>query len=433
STEPGAENDAVFIWGGRNATQLFADGAILKKVDGSWTWQSLPPAPAELTARNKPTVVAGKNHVLVWGGEDLNGNPVSGWAFYNFRNNQWISQSTTSNAFSGNPPPAMTNAASGFITVLNKDRNEGAFLIIGGELADHSVSDKWYILIENSYGLSSTWTQANLKRAVARAGFQRAAHTGLLFVHSGISTPSGTPGNGNPADASGSAPELSGDVQAFMFYYDTSTSLFNLLNYQYKSYDSRPGALNAQLMIQSRPVPNTAISPAQLVELNVVCAYGGRTYREELPNINPPEGFGLRLTDSYFFSPIGKVGLCFQPNGSAAANSEIGSLKNYYLATPGAPAARRLARTSGIGISSGSMQGALFIWSGMSATSGEYLSDGAIFYSSGDKWAPVTRFEAPVPRNMHTAVMMVGQKRILIWGGHTAHGPTAEGAFYVVP
>ena len=95
STEPGAENDAVFIWGGRNATQLFADGAILKKVDGSWTWQSLPPAPAELTARNKPTVVAGKNHVLVWGGEDLNGNPVSGWAFYNFRNNQWISQSTT--------------------------------------------------------------------------------------------------------------------------------------------------------------------------------------------------------------------------------------------------------------------------------------------------------------------------------------------------
>ncbi len=433
STDPDAQRDAVLIWGGRNTNQVFSDGAILKKVGDAWTWQALPSPPAELTPRTKPNIVVGKNHVLIFGGEELNGQPATGWAFFNFRNNQWISQSTTGNSFGGTPPPAIKNAAGGYVKVTNTDRTEGAFLIVGGELSDQTISDKWYTLVEPSggFGTPRNWEQHTLKRAVSRAGYNQAALTSLFFIHSGLSTPSGAPGSSQP-DASGSAPELSGDIQAFAFSYKTATSTHEFHNYQFKSHDSRTGALNGQLMILSRPEAGEK-QWDEAIELHKICVYGGQTYTDELPNMSLPEGFGLRVGDAYFFAPIGRIGICFQPTGAVSSGTEIGYLKNYYLQMSGAPSARRLLRTSAVAVSSATYSGGLFFWSGLAVTGGEYLSDGAMYYSSHDKWVPISHFEAPAPRNMHSAVYMVGQKRILIWGGLTAQGPSAEGAFYVIP
>jgi hypothetical protein len=427
-------NDAVLIWGGRNREQLFNDGAILSKIGNQWTWEKLPEPPDELTPRTKPQLVVGKNHILFWGGEDLAGNAAPGWAFYNFRTKSWVTQSASSNLFSGTLPPTLKNASVAFVSQLNGQNIQGSFLVIGGEETNSDpqsrISNKLYMLLEDEMGLIKQWTQKQIQQPIARATFGKSAHRELVYLYSGITTPSGAATTSKP-DASGTAPELSGDVQTFGYYYDPTTQEYKLVNYLYRSTDSRTGALEAHAFLHTRPSSNTSPTLAELLESQVICVYGGQPYATVLPNVCVSEPFCRRLDDGYFFAPMGRLGLCFQPQGTVNRQTTVGYLKNYYLPMSSAPQARRLAPRSAVGISSLNQNSGLFFWSGLAG--GEFLSGGSIYYSSADKWIPITELEAPAPRQHHTTLYIEGHKRILIWGGLTAQGPTADGAFYVLP
>ncbi|MEN9825228.1 MAG: hypothetical protein RI953_973 [Pseudomonadota bacterium] len=441
-------NDAVFIWGGRNATQLFNDGAILKKNADGWVWQTLPPN--TLSPRSKPNIVVGRHHVFVFGGVDLSGNVVPGWAFYNFKTGNWIYESDFDSATKGTPPPSLKNAAVAFLQDINTSYTTGAFLVVGGEIPGQpnasTISDKYYFLVEGQNDLIKTWTQGTAKKAVSRATFSTGSHEGFFYVHSGITTPSGTATTTNP-DLSGDDFDLSGDLQVFAYYTkenDPATTTDNqptIVNNIYKSVNSRTGALRGHTFIATRSLPNSgAIN--DWMEAQLMCVFSGQKYTDEFPDVcqgliggKPKlyEPFCRRLFDSYLFAPVNRLGICFEPKGTAGTTNAEGYLTNFYLAMPGAPKERRLSSGASPSIKSNSMQSGLMIWSGMAPTGGEFLADGSIYFGGSDQWIPMAQFEAPPPRNDFSATFINHHKQILIWGGQTAAGISAQGAFHAMP
>lgn len=445
-----SSENGVFIWGGRNSNQLFNDGAILKLEGGNWTWVALSPSP--LSSRTQPKIIAGKNHVMIFGGFDLAGNSVSDWGFYDLRTNTWITEGDFDAATKGTPPVNLKNAAVGYTVDLALPNNNGAFFIVGGEVQGQptstAVSEFYYSILERNGDLERVWTRQTAPKAVSRTNYARGAHEGFLFVHSGITTPSGF---ADPPDysKSGSDFELSGDLQVFSFYTNEPNAPV-FITRLYKSNDSRTGALNGHSFVLLRQQPdNTILIPDStietkayaLIEKHAMCIYGAQKYSDQFPNsctgtldgkIKLHLPFCRRIYDSYLFAPVAKLGVCFNAK-PPPTELDPAYLSNFYLAISDAPAERRLEPQSAVSINSATMRGGVFYWSGISATGGEFLSDGKIYFSSDDRWVPITQFEAPSPRNNHSATYIKMHKRILIWGGQTATGITNSGAFYAIP
>lgn len=435
-------SDAVFIWGGRDSTQMFNNGAILKKVSGQWTWQVLPAAPSALTPRIRPKIIVGKNHVLVIGGEDLAGNAVSGWAFFSLTSNAWIDSTTfTSGGALTNAPPALKNSAVAYIDDL-ANRSNGAFYLAGGELngqpKETTISGFVYYLIELNGSLNKVWRRYSLPKAVSRATFSRGSDPGFLFLHSGITTPSGSSAD---YSLSGSEFEMSSDLQVLYFYISggylyPSTAI-------YSATDSRTGALNGHsfLFTQINP-PGSYASAEDFIKLQIMCVYGARKYTDEFPQacsgtidgqVREHTKFCRRMYDSYFLAPTARLGICYRPKPGDIENE--GSLENFYLSMQNSPSERILRPESSVKFNSANVNISnlnLFYWSGLSPTGGEYLSGGKIYYAKLDSWVPITDFEAPSPRVDHGSVFLGEYKRLLIWGGLTSSGPSSGGAFYAV-
>jgi hypothetical protein len=435
--------DATLIWGGRNNNQLFGDGAILKKDATGWIWETLPQSP--LSPRTRPNLAVGKNHIFVHGGEDLTGNPLAGWALLDLRTRTWISENEFNQQSAANPPAGLKKSSVAYVTDLNTKYANGMFVIVGGEKSDNqngvTVSDKYHALFELNGEIRKTWEVFTAKRATSRATSGVGAHPGLFYVHGGISTPSGTSAERN--DLSGTDFEISADLQVFAFFTnEANNNNLTLINNIYKAKNSRTGALGGHAVFMMRGLPTTP-TPAALIQAQFMCVYGGQKYSDELPSvcegttadgrIKLHQPFCRRIYDSYLFAPVGRLGLCFEAIAPQAETPDESTLSNFYLAIDGAPAERRLPSSSSVSVNSANLKAALFFWSGMSPTGGEFLSDGKIYFSSSDRWVPITSFEAPSPRTEHTVSFMRQHSRIFVWGGRTAAGITSRGAFYAVP
>lgn len=430
-----SDPDAVFIWGGRDETQTFNDGAIFTKTpEGEWAWEMLPASP--LSGRYNVQVTVGKKHVLVFGGLNQSGEPAGDWAFYDTENKQWFASSL----FSGDMPPTLLHASIGFIEDLNPAYDRGLFIVVGGETVNpQTISDKYYAVFESGGGLSPSWLKLDAPQGVSRATSSIGNHPGFFFVHSGITAPTGT----TNSDSSGSDPDISAHLQVFSFATSPANGSVSVYPRIYKANNSRTGALNGHAFLTHRPVSaGETLTIDSLIEKQTMCVFGAEKYSDVLPQICSgltPDGkpkihqpFCRRIYDSYLFAPVGRLGMCFEPVAPPAGSTE-GTLNNFYLAIDRSPKERRISNRSTFGINSASFLGGLFYWSGLSPTGGEYLADGAIYFTSNDSWLPISNFEAPAPRMDHSATFMRQHSYILIWGGRTAAGITSQGALYAIP
>lgn len=461
------EGDAVFIWGGQNQNNdYFSNGAIIKhesdeiitKSDGSqftkpvWTWQPIAPSP--LSERSHPKVVVGKNHVLVYGGFAPNGDILGDWAFYNYRTNSWI-DSSGFDALSVSPT-AVKNAATGYILAEN-NALMGAFFLVGGEKQDQpkasTISNKVYTIVENDGVIEKRWYEKTytveplVSLGGSRASYSVSPDRNFLFIFGGIMPPTGVLGSiGNSGD------DFDTTAAVIVFSFNANIggggNTYDFPLYLYHSNGGRKtAALNGQVFIIKKPV-NPSDPVKKRIESHSMCVFGAQKYSDVFPEVcdesrwvdGEQHLYGLfcrRIYDSYLFAPVARAGVCFQPippHASDLAGAFIsGYLSNIHMAIPSAPQERRLNSVVSPILQGNSGLGALFFWSGMAATGGEYLADGSIFLSREDKWVPITSFEALNPRNFYSAVFLNSQKRIFVWGGLTASGATSGGAFYAMP
>ena len=287
--------------------------------------------------------------------------------------------------------------------------------------------------------LPLAWFSFDAPLGISRATSVHGSHSGFFFVHSGVIAPTGT----SSPDSSGLDFDLTADLLSFSFATDQETGSTSLFHRRYQTQSSRTGALNGHAFVLMREQPGkSSYTIDELIEDQSVCVFGATKFSDALPQIcegldadgkvKLHQPFCRRIYDSYLFAPTGKLGLCFEPK-RAENGSDTGHLGNFTLALERAPRERKLDPESTVGINSRSFSGGLFLWSGLSPTGGEYLSDGAFFFANNNKWVPVTQFQAPAPRYKHTASFIREHNRILIWGGKTAAGLSAEGAFYAVP
>lgn len=459
--------DALLIWGGQNESRLFNDGAILRKQQsGVWVWEILPPSP--LSPRTRPFVIAGIDHVLIYGGEDLAGNQLGGWALYNVMTKTWKSVDDFPIEERAIQPPALKYPAVGYVYDAHPWWVDyyGAFIIVGGERVDEpgeaQVSDEVYYLFEQKdMEIESGWTMETAWEPVSRATYSsgKGRVDNYFYVHSGVTNPSGTPTTSWPDNSSDNL-ELSGNLQVFGFYTDDkgneegSDDELVFINHLYRSRDSRTGALHGQPFFLNRldkvnsadqdmqkVVPNFDFVNDQ-IESQLMCVYGATKYTDEFPDVcgsylvgqtQTLSAFCRRLVDSFFFAPVGRQSICYSPRGASGNESSNGRLYNYYATMDGAPKERKLSRGSTPQYLMNTLDGFFMFWSGMAANGGEFLSDGGIYLTNRDKWVPITQFEAPTPRTDFTATAINYENVILIWGGRTAAGITAGGALYALP
>jgi hypothetical protein len=451
------ESDGVFIWGGRNLTQHLADGAMLRKFNSGWRWDMLPANPS-LEARIKPRIVAGKNNILVIGGEVADGTPASGFGVFRLSSGTW--RPPTSSPLTGSLPPERIHSTVAFVKQLNGPSNvNGAFIVAGGESAfPESGSPTAKEELSHIFEYESTpadnaetefpsgWTLQATNRGFSRNG-RGFNSTGQIFWMVG--------GLGKVDAESDPDPQLSSEMIAFVSGPNSSnSSLPQLYIYIYASPSERVGSLYGHVFVTERPTnDNTTFSMMDYMETTNVCVFGAQKYTDALPKIcevievggGQPKAYNSfcnRLYDSYLFGPFGRRSVCFRPtattqtgtltDGTPVANELKKFMRNFYLPMNGAPAERRLSPDSTASFS-GLLNPRLFFWSGVSATGGEFLSDGAIYEFTSNNWFPVTTFEAPQPRNDHTATALKDAGRVFIFGGNTPSGISNQGVFYAIP
>jgi hypothetical protein len=438
------ESDGIFIWGGRNETQLFSDGALLRRFNDGWRWDAVPSNSA-LAARTNPKVVAGKNNILITGGEDLSGSPVSGQGIFRLSTQLW--QGTTPSG----APTTLLNSTVAYIRHATPDDGfniEGMFVIIGGETTNATTglpapsSNMGYVFESKNGLVQTTWQTGSLGTyAFSRSGFGFDSSGKVLWLVSGLT---------GPSTESGTDPEQTSNIIAFFSAKKTITNtdgttsdIPGLYTYLYTSGDSRVGSLNGHILVSQRFTSDNVYATAlEYLETTNPCVFGGQKYTDALPKVcevlevlsgqpKSYQSFCRRLYDSYNFAPVGKRGVCFRPSSLTSTSPVTKYMKNFFLPMQGAPSERRLLPKS-----TASFPGVvprLFFWSGVSALGGEYLSDGAIYELLSNHWIPVTTFEAPPPRQHHTATALPDSDRVFIFGGRTAASPSALGVFYALP
>ncbi|MFZ9521762.1 MAG: kelch repeat-containing protein [Silvanigrellaceae bacterium] len=442
------ESDGIFIWGGRNETQIFADGAMLRKFNNGWRWDLLPANPA-LSARTNPKIIAGLNNIMVINGESADGQAATGAGIFRLSTSAWL------NTLPTNAPTPLLHSTAAYIRHATPDDQfnlAGAFLVIGGETKNATTnlpepSSNLAYLYEGKSGLlQANWQTGNMgTHAFSRSGFGVDASGKALWLVSGLT---------GASPASGTDPEVTSEIIAFMSASertdpaDPATAVLDLYTFLYTSANSRVGSLNGHILVNQRFTKVTDFESAiDYLETTNPCVFGGQKYTDVLPDVckvievvsGQPKAYGdfcRRMYDSYNFAPVGKRGVCFHPSSfeSTDANDEIDVtkyMKNFFLPMQGAPAERRLLPNSGASFPG--IVPRLFIWSGVSALGGEYLSDGAIYELLSNRWTPVTTFEAPAPRQKHTATALPDSDRVFIFGGRTAAGASAQGVFYALP
>jgi hypothetical protein len=456
-TTNAVESDGVFIWGGRNDTQFFADGAMLRKFKNGWRWDILP-ANTDLTARTHPRIVAGENNILVFGGEDSGGQPASGMGLFRISTQGW--RSTTSLPLAGSTPPSRLHSTLAYVKQMNGPTNvSGSFIILGGEDAFPSSGPPTpkqelsylfeYKVTESEPATNefpSGWTMQTTNRSFSRGGRGFSSNGQIFWMVGGL---------GLNDTESGSDPQLSSEMIAFVSGPDdVNPSNPKLYLYIYASPSERVGSLYGHVFVTERPTnDNSTFSMLEYLQTTNVCVFGGQKYTDALPKIcevievnsgqpKAYQSFCNRLYDSYLFGPFGRRSVCFHPtfttqsgtlsDGTPVTNEKKKFMRNFYLPMNGAPAERRLLPQSTAAFS-GLLNPRLFFWSGLSATGGEYLSDGAIYEFTSNVWFPVTAFEAPQPRNNHTATALGDSGRVFIFGGKTPAGASKEGVFYAIP
>jgi len=437
------ESVGIFIWGGRNGDTLFSDGAMLRKFKAGWRWDLVPSNPA-LTARAQPQVVAGRHHILVWGGEDSEGSPVQGSGFLRLAGDEWIE------TLPGNEPVPRLHPTAAFVNHIFPNDGlyvSGLFVILGGETKDlvtglPSPSNQLSYLYESQGGFiaSTNWNHASLQLSASRAGFGLDASGSVLWGASGLGAPSGE---------SGTDPELNSQMFVLASSSTTTGGVTSPSIYfsRYHSQSSRTGSLFGHLLVVER-YRSPAASITDLVESMNPCVFGGQKYTDALPTvcevIDVPSGqakayqsFCRRLFDSYNFAPVGRRSVCFRPSRVTTTDASGQSVqglyaKNFFLPTSGAPSERRLLPRSSASLPDRANP-RLFIWSGLAPGGGEFLADGSIYEYTTNSWTPVTSFESPAPRNNHSVTALPSLKRVFIFGGLTASGASSQGAFYALP
>jgi hypothetical protein len=438
------ESVGIFIWGGRNGDTLFSDGAMLRKFKAGWRWD-LVPSNSALTARANPQIVAGRHHILVWGGEDSEGAPVQGSGLFLLAGDEWLG------TLPGNAPAPRLHPTASFVNHMFPTDSlylSGMFVVLGGEtkhpvtgLPSPSKRISYLYESQGGYIASTNWNHADLQLSASRAGFGLDASGRVLW---------GAAGLGAPSIESGTDPELNSQMFVLASSSTTTNGVTSPTVYfsRYDSQSSRTGSLFGHLLVVERYRSPVVANITDLVESMNPCVFGGQKYTDALQTacevIDVNEGqakayqpFCRRLFDSYNFAPVGRRSVCFRPSRvttTDASGQPVTSLyaKNFFLPTSGAPPERRLLPRSSASLPDRSNP-RLFIWSGLAPGGGEFLADGSIYEYTTNSWTPVTSFESPAPRNNHSATAMPSLKRVFIFGGLTASGASSQGAFYALP
>lgn len=445
SSADAVESEGIFIWGGRDVSQIFSDGAVLRKFKTGWRWDKLPTNSA-LTARINPKIAAGKDNILVWSGESALGDAALSYGIFKISTFQWLNSTPTL-------PTEITPLLHSTVAYIKHGSTSdglplsGMFIVLGGETKNPttdlpSPSDKFAYLYESDTGnVRSTWENyATIPDgAISRSGYTLDASGRVLWVVSGLT---------QPTAASGTDPDLKSEIFAFVSGFETNgdgskspkPSMF-----RYPSDSSRVGALYGHVFVAHRYIKETTFATAlDFIETMNPCIFGGQKYTDALPKVcevievgsgqpKAYQSFCNRMYDSYYFAPVGKRSVCFKPASLTNAGGSLTKyMRNFFLPMQGAPSERRLLPQSTASFPE-AYNPRLFYWSGVAAAGGEFLADGSIYELTSNKWIPITQFEAPRPRNQHTATPLAEAQRAFIFGGRTAIGASNEGVFYALP